>query len=159
MFILHLLPTFLILWVVNILFTAGLIITIAGWAINSVPFITQYKLPIQIVGVLLLVCGVYFKGGYEIEKEWRERVEVLQSKVTEAEQKSTKINTVIKKVYVTKYKVIKKDRIVIQDRIVKEAAVIDKDCKVSPSAISILNDAAKPTKASVEVGPLGKDTK
>jgi hypothetical protein len=127
MFILHYLPDFLILWVVNLALIAGVLVTIAGWFINSIPFINTYKLPIQIVGVLLLVMGVYFKGGYAIEMEWRERVRELEAKVVVSEEKSKKINTVIKKVYLTKVKVIRKDRIVIQERIVKEAAEIDRE--------------------------------
>jgi hypothetical protein len=47
----------------------------------------------------------------------------------------------------------------VQERIVREAAVIDKNCKVPPEAISILNEAAKPTKATVTVEPLKKDEK
>jgi hypothetical protein len=42
---------------------------------------------------------------------------------------------------------------------VREAAVIDKNCKVPPEAISILNEAAKSTKATVTVEPLKKDEK
>lgn len=159
MFILHYLPDAFILWVVNTVLIAGILATIAGWFIKFVPVINTYRLPIQILGVLLLVAGVYFKGGYAIEMEWRDRVKELEEQVRQSEEKSKEINTVIKKVYVTKVKIIRKDRVVIQDRIIKEAAVIDKDCKVSPSAISILNDAAKPTKATVEVGPLGKEEK
>jgi ABC-type glutathione transport system ATPase component len=56
-------------------------------------------------------------------------------------------------------KVIKQDKIVVQERIVREAAVIDKNCKVPPEAISILNEAAKSTKATVTVEPLKKDEK
>ena len=149
MFILHYLPDALILWVVNTVLIAGILATIAGWFIKFVPLINTYRLPIQIAGVLLLVCGVYFKGGYAIEMEWRERVKELEDKVAKSEEKSKEINTVIKTEYITKVKVIRKDRIVIQDRIVKEAAEIDKNCKVSPSAISILNDAAKPNKATI----------
>jgi ribosomal protein L7/L12 len=103
--------------------------------------------------------GIYWKGGYSVEEDWRKRVEELQAKVDATEKKSTEINTVIKTVYRNKIKIIKEDRIIIQDRIVKEAAEIDKNCKVSPKAIGILNDAAKPTKATVEVGTLGKDEK
>jgi len=155
MFILHYLPDFLILWVVNLLLIAGVLVTIAGWFINAVPFINKYKLPLQIAGVLLLVCGVYFKGGYAIEMEWRERVKELEDKIVKSEEQSKKINTVIKKVYLTKVKVIRKDRVVIQDRIIKDAVEIDKECKVSPKVISILNDAARSSSAI----PLAEDKK
>lgn len=159
MFILHYLPDAFILWVVNTILIIGILATIAGWFIKFVPIFNKYRLPLQIAGVLLLVCGVYFRGGYAIEMEWRERVAKLETQIKEAEAKSKEINTEIKKVYITKYKVIRKDRVVIQEKIVKEAAAIDKECKVSPSAISILNEAAKPLKATVEVGPLKKDEK
>lgn len=159
MFILHYLPDALIIWVINAVLMAGIIATIAGWFIKFVPFINTYRLPIQVAGVLLLVVGVYFKGGYAIEMEWRERVEKLQAQIDESEKNAKKINTVIKKVYVTKIKVVRKDRVVIQERIATAASEIDKDCKVSPKVISILNDAAKSNTSIVEIGPIGKDKK
>ena len=159
MWLLHLLPSSFLLWIINILLVVGIIGIMLGFLIKFIPFVNEYRIPIQIASIIVFCLGLYWKGGYSVEQDWRKRVDELEAKVDESEKKSTEINTVIKKVYVTKTKIIKQDRIVIQDRIVKEAVEINKDCKVSPKAIAILNDAAKPTRATVEVGPLIKEDK
>jgi len=80
----------------------------------------------------------------------------MEAKVAEAEAKSVKTNTVIKKVYVDRVKVIKQDVVVVQEKIREVEKLIDKDCRVAPEALDLLNQAAKPRKATVEVGPLEK---
>jgi hypothetical protein len=91
---------------------------------------------------VLLVAGVYFKGGYSVEMEWRAKVAELESKVAVAEQKSKEANTQIQTVYVDRVKVVKEKQIVIQEKLKTVEVKIDANCKVVPEAIDILNDAA-----------------
>jgi hypothetical protein len=91
---------------------------------------------------VLLVSGVYFKGGYSVEMEWRAKVAELESKVAVAEQKSKEVNTQIQTVYVDRVKVVKEKQIVIQEKLKTVEVKIDANCKVVPEAIDILNDAA-----------------
>jgi hypothetical protein len=65
---------------------------------------------------------------------------------------------VIKKVYLDRVKVVKQDVVVIQEKIREVSNVIDRDCKVSPEAVNLLNQAAR-RKPTVEVEPLKKDDK
>lgn len=97
MWILHFLPDALILWFTNLLLLAGIVLTVAGFFIHRIPFpiIYQYQLPFKIAGVLLLVLGVYFRGGYAIEIEWRERVAQVEARLKEAEKKSAEENVKI----------------------------------------------------------------
>ena len=159
MWLLHLLPDGFILFIVYLVLIAGGVLTALSYLVKWIPGVSAYKLPMRIGGILLLICGVYFYGGYSTEMIWRERVAEMEAKVAKAEQKSAQVNTVIKKVYVDRIKRVTEQKIVIQDRIVKEKEIIDKDCRVPPEAISILNSAARAPKATVEVGPLQKDEK
>lgn len=159
MWLLHFLPDSFILFIVYCVLAAGAVFTLASYLVKWIPGISAYKLPMRIGGIFLLICGVYFYGGYSTEMIWRERVAEMEAKVAEAEQKSAKVNTVIKKVYVDRVKRVTEQKVVIQDRIVKEKEIIDKDCRVPAEAISILNSAARGPKATVEVGPLQKDEK
>lgn len=110
MWILQLLPDSLILWFCNILLLAGIVLTLLGFFVHKIPFLYQYQLPFKIIGIVLLTGGVYFRGGYEIEKTWRERVAELENKVVIAENKSAVVNTVFR------------DRVVYRDKIVREQA-------------------------------------
>lgn len=159
MWILHLLPDSFILWVTNILLLVGVAATVAGFFAHRIPLVWQYQLPFKVTGVALLVLGVFFRGGYAVEMDWRERVAELEAKVAASEEKSKQTNTVIKKVYIDRVKVVKQDRVVIQDRIVKEKELIDKDCRVSAEAVNVLNAAAKTRTGTVTVGPMQVEEK
>ena len=111
--------------------------------VNFIPPLKIYKTPIQLIGSLLAIAGVYFYGSYATEMEWRDKVKEAEAKVAIAEAKSQEVNTVIKKVYVDKVKVIHDTKIVIQEKIVNVAEKMDAKCEVIPEALDILNEAAK----------------
>ena len=136
-------PDGFIVWVINAVLLTGLVATLASFFIKFIPFVNSYKLPIQILGIVLLAIGLFFKGGYATEMMWRDRVAAMEEKVAAAEVKSAKTNTVIQKVYVDKVKVVKDTQYVIQERIKEVEKLIDKDCRVAPEAVDIHNDAAK----------------
>ena len=111
--------------------------------VNFIPPLKIYKTPIQLIGSLLAIAGVYFYGSYATEMEWRDKVKEAEAKVAIAEAKSQEVNTIIKKVYVDKVKVIHDTKIVIQEKIVNVAEKMDAKCEVIPEALDILNEAAK----------------
>lgn len=159
MWLLHLLPDSLILFIVYALMGLGALGIIAGFFIKFIPWINIYRTPIQIVSIILFCGGVYWYGGYTTEMLWREEVAKLEEKVAESEKQSVKTNTVIKKVYVDRVKIVKQDVVVVQEKIREVEKLIDKECRVAPEAIQLLNQAARPTQGTVEVGPLKKDDK
>ena len=103
MWILHFLPESLILFVTTSLLLAGIVTT----TIAFLPALAQYRIPTQVLGIALLVAGVYFRGGYAIEQEWRERVAEMEQKVAEAQAESQKVNETVKTKVVTKTQVIR----------------------------------------------------
>ena len=159
MWLLHLLPESFILFLTYCLIGAGTAGLLASWFITFIPFLNIHRKWIQIASILLLVSGIYWYGGYTVEKIWRDEVAKLEEKVREAEAKSAVVNTEIEIVYRDRVKVVKQDVVVIQEKIREVEKVIDKGCVIAPEAISILNEAAKPKKGTVEVGPLKKDDK
>jgi len=142
-FLLSFLPDSFLLWVINLILLVGLAGTLSSYFIRFIPPLFPYAGLIKTIGIVLLVVGVYFRGGYGVEMEWRQKVAELESKVAKSEEKSKEINTVIQKVYVDKVKVVKDVQIVIQEKIVEKTKIIDAECKVAPEALEILNEAAK----------------
>jgi hypothetical protein len=141
------LPDSFLLFVFYSLFFAGAALIVASWWVSFIPLIRQYRFPTQVIGILVFAGGSYLLGGFGIEQVWRERVKELEGKVKAAEEKSQKINTVVKEKIVYKTKVIKQQETVYVDRIKEVATKIDAKCDVEPEAIDILNKAATdPTK-------------
>lgn len=147
MFLLNFIPDALIQLVVNGVLIAGIIGSVVsfffGIFVRWMPWIIPYRMLLQIVSLVLLIAGVYFKGGIGVEMEWRERLRVAEEKVKIAEEKSKEVNTVIEKVYVDRIKKVKDTQIIVQEKIVEKEKIIDAECKVPKEAINILNDAAK----------------
>lgn len=147
MFLLSFIPDALIQLIVNGVLIAGIVGSVVsfffGFFVRWMPWIIPYRMLLQILSLVLLVAGVYFKGGVSVEMEWRERLRVAEEKIKVAEEKSQQVNTVIEKVYVDRVRTVKDTQIVVQEKIVEKEKIIDAECKVPKEAIDILNDAAK----------------
>jgi hypothetical protein len=147
MFLLNFIPDAFLLWVVNAILIAGIIGTVVafffGFFVRYLPWIIPYRMLLQIVALVLLIAGVYFKGGVGVEMTWRARVADMEAKVAVAEQKSKDANEQIKTVYVDKVRVVKETQVVIQEKIKTVEVKIDSQCKITSDTVDILNDAAK----------------
>ena len=86
---------------------AGITGVLAGWLGKWIPFYGNYVKILQPVGIVLLVLGVWLRGGYDTEMAWRAKVAEAEARVAAAEQKSQETNTVIEEKVVEKTKVIK----------------------------------------------------
>ena len=146
MWILHFLPDSFIQWVVNIVLFAGAGISAVGFFLGWVPGISAFKFPLKIIGVVLLVAGAYFKGGYSTEMEWRARVAEMEAKVKVAEAKSKKANAQVQTKIVTKIVKIHDKAAKAKTIIQQNKEVINRDCKLSDEAISAYNFSITKTK-------------
>ena len=133
---------------------AGVTGVLAGWLGKWIPFYGNYVKILQPVGIVLLVLGVWLRGGYDVEMSWRAKVAEAEARVAVAEQKSQETNTVIEQKVVEKTKVIKgKTEYITQylDReVVKKEEIIKyiEQCPVPKEIIDIHNQAAEMNKAA-----------
>ena len=141
-------------WVYWAIIAAGITGVLAGWLGKWIPFYGNYVKILQPVGIVLLVAGVWLRGGYDTEMAWRAKVAEAEARVAVAEQKSQEINTVIEQKIVEKTKVIKgKTEYITQylDReVVKKEEIIKyiEQCPVPKEIIDIHNQAAEMNKAA-----------
>ena len=152
MWLLHLLPTSFILWIVNLLLLVGLLGIILGFFIKFIPIVNTYRLPIQIASIIIFCTGIYWQGGYSVEQAWRERVEEMEAKVAAAESKSKETNTKIVTKVVTKTQVIRTRGEDIVKYVDREIVKYDTkfapggQCEIPKEFIKALNDAAEAPK-------------
>ena len=152
MWILHFLPDAVILWICNIVLLAGIALTVTAFFIQRIPIINQYRTPAQVLGIALLVAGVYWRGGYAIEQEWRERVAEAEARVAAAEAKSAEENVKIVTKVVTKTQVIRTRGETITKYIDREIVKYDTkfapggQCEIPQEFIKAINDAAEAPK-------------
>lgn len=147
MWVLNILPDFLLGVFVNLIILlglAGVVVSAAfKYVIKYFPQIIPYRTALQIASVVLLALGVYLKGGQVVEEKWRARVAELEAKVAIAEEKSKVANETVKTVFVDKVKIVKEQQVVVQEKIKTVEVQIDSQCKITADTVDILNQAAK----------------
>ena len=146
MWMLAFLPDAFLVWIINTILIVGIVGFVAsfffGFVVRWIPTIAPYHLLIQVISIVLLVGGVYFKGGYSVEMAWRERVAELEAKIAISEKKSKEVNEKIVTVYKDRVKVVKETQIVVQEKIKTVEVKIDSQCKITADTVDILNQAA-----------------
>jgi uncharacterized membrane protein YeaQ/YmgE (transglycosylase-associated protein family) len=148
MWMLSFVPDSLLIWIVNTILVIGAVGSFLSFFVlhkilNKIPALAPYYLLIQVVSAVLLIAGIYFKGGYDVEAGWRDKIRVAQEKAALAEQQAKEANVKLDAEIKKKQRVVKENTIVYRDRIREIEKIIDKECKVAPEAIDIHNAAAK----------------
>ena len=143
MWMMHLLPDSFLIWIINLLLVGGLIGIVVGFFGSKIPFVSTYARIIQIASIIVFCIGVYWKGGYSVEADWRQRVAELEEKIKDAEEKSRQTNVVIETKYRDRVKTITETRERVVEKIKEREKVINAKCELDPSVISILNEASK----------------
>lgn len=148
MWLLSFLPDF----VIHLILLAGIAGTIAGFVLGFIPFVKTYKLPIQVIGILLLSLGLWLQGGLANEAKWQLRVKEMEAKVAEAEAKSQKVNTVVVEKIVKEKEYIRLQGEKVIQFIDREVKIYDTVCKLGEPAIKAHNMAATNTMSGESSG-------
>lgn len=151
MWLLHFLPDSFLAFVVNALLVLGILSTIlAFFVINPIlrwfPPLSKYVTMAQVVSLVVLTAGVYFKGGYSAEMQWRERVAEMEAKVAAAEKESKEANVALDKKSAEKVKVIKGREIVVKQFIDREVAKYNDQCVIPKAFVDAHNMSAEQPK-------------
>ena len=141
-------PDSILIYAVNILLVVGIISAFVSFfiihrVVRWIPAIAPYHLMLQIISAVLLVGGIYFKGGYGVEIMWRERVAELEEKIKVSEEKAKEANAQVVVQYRDRVKVVTDTKVVIQEKIKEVEKIVDGQCKIAPEALTIHNDAAR----------------
>lgn len=140
---LSLLPDSIFIWITYGLMGLGLALYIISKLVTWIPLISQYKLPAELIGVVVLVIGSFLFGGYGVEMSWRAKVAELQEQIKVAEAKSQEVKVQIQEKIVYKTKVVKEKETVYVDKIIEIAKEVDAKCEVDPRIVEQINKAAE----------------
>ena len=139
MFLTNLLPD----WVFYFILLAGLAGLIISFFIKAIPFVNNYRIPLQLASVVLTVLGVWFAGGIAKDKEYRLEIEAAQKRAEAAEQKAKDATARVEYVFQDKVKIVKETQLIVQEKIRDLSIKIDDQCRVIPEVIDIHNQAAR----------------
>lgn len=155
----NLLPASVVHWLNTLIIILGLVGVSAGFLGRWIPFFFQYAPLCRVAGTILLVIGVYFKGGEDIDSAWQARVDKLQSQIAVAEEKSKAATDRLNEEVKRSKDNVRNNTAAIKGQIAQNAKQLDAECRVSNAAIEIHNEAAQNRKPTVTVTFDGKITK
>ena len=119
---------------------AGVLGIIASWFFGFMPFISQYKLPIQIISILVLVFGIWIEGANSNNNSWLLKVKELEVKLAQAETQSAQVNTILVEKILEKDKTIKDNKNEIKTAINK---YVSDECRLSNAAVVLYNSSSQ----------------
>jgi len=148
MFILHFLPDAFLAFVVDAVLISGVLATVLTCfllkhVIRLIPALSPHVKIAQIASIILLLSGVYFKGGYSSEMAWRERVREMEARVAQAEAQSAEANAKLDSKGKEKIKIIREKGIIIKQYVNREVAKYDNTCVIPGAVVKAHNAAAE----------------
>jgi cell division protein FtsX len=130
-------------WIWPVIAVIGLVSNLFFRVVSKLPYLKQISMIGRPVSILVLLFGTFMAGGAGVNSVYQQRIKQVQAEVDLANKQSVQTKVRIKKVIVEKIKVVKQTQIKVVHDVQRDAAVIDKECKVAPQAINDLNEAAK----------------
>jgi hypothetical protein len=144
MWFLSFIPDWILQWAIHGLVILGLVLTFIGSLVRFIPVIQPYALVGRQLGIVLLVIGVFFEGGYATEMSYRARIAEMQAKIKEAEIQSAKANEKLAN-EVSKNKELIKEKVNRNAKDIEaKREAINAECKLSDDAWVLYNRAVEP---------------
>jgi len=138
MWMLSFVPDSWLLMAVNGTLIAGVVLTfLSFFVINKIlrwfPPLAGWLNLLQAISIAVLLAGVYFKGSYQTEAEWRSKVAEVETKLKAAEQTSKTENVKIVTKVVTKTQIVRTRG----ENIIKyvDREIVKYDTKFAPGGI------------------------
>ncbi len=152
MWLLEFLPN----WIFHAVLVLGVMAMAASFVLKFIPFVAAYRLPIQAVGLVLIVLGVWFQGAMSNEAAWQARVHEMEQKVAAAEVKSAQETVRIVTRVVTQIQTIK-DTTNANTRYLETqvAQDLDRECTLTNASVLLHNSASHNEMASSANDTLG----
>ena len=139
MWILKFLPNF----VFHLILIGGLLGLGASFVLKFVPFVTQYRVVIQVVASIMIAVGLYMEGAISDNTAWVDRVHEMEKKVAEAEAKSADANTKLVDELAKHKEQIVAAQAATKQAIQQNAQAINKECKLNDISVQMYNQAVK----------------
>ena len=139
MWILKFLPDF----VFHLIFIAGLLGLAASFVLKFVPFVTQYRVPIQVAASIMIAIGLYMEGAISDNTAWVDRVHEMEKKVAKAEAKSADANTQLVTAIAKNKEKIAANQQAVSQAIQQNIQAINRQCTLTDVSVQMYNQAVQ----------------
>lgn len=133
---------FLPFWIFHLIVLAGVGGLIASMVLKFIPFVSMYRVPIQVAAIIALVFGVYMEGGVSNQEKWEARVAEAKLEMAKKDAESAEATTKVVTKYIDRVTVVKENGNAILKEVPKFVSQ-DADAKcVVPNGFVLLHDSA-----------------
>ena len=145
----NLIPNFIFVLIAWLAAAGGLGLFLASKAVRWIPGMSLYKLPAELVGIILLVGGAWMLGGQAADGRWQAKVAEVEAKLKLAEEESARANAEIETKSQEKIKYIRGRTEVVKEYIDREVVKYDTKfmpggiCEIPREFVKAHNDAAE----------------
>jgi len=144
-FLLWLLPDSFVTFAIHAIVIVGLLSYIFIDAISK--YFSSINIQyLKFVSIIVFSYGFYLEGTLSATKVWQDKVEIIEKKLKDAEEKSKVENVKIVTEYKTKTKIVEKKGKDIIQYIDREIVKYDDTCKIPKEFIDIHNKAIEVVK-------------
>ena len=134
--------TFVPAFVFHLALIVGVIGLFVASFLGAFPIIKQYKLPIQLIALVLTIGAVFFQGALAYKHSVAVEVAELKLRLQKAETKSVETNTEIVEKIVTDTQIIREKGKTITEYVDREIVKYDNFCELPAEVINAHNMAA-----------------
>jgi hypothetical protein len=139
MWILKFLPDF----VFHLIFVVGLLGLAASLVLKFVPFVAQYRVPIQVAASIMIAVGLYMEGAISDNTAWVDRVHAMEKKVAEAEARSAESNTRLVTELANNREKIAANQVAVKQAIQQNIQAINRQCRLTDVSVDMYNQAVR----------------
>lgn len=139
------------MWILNILPDAilhsvvilSVLALVASFVFGFIPAIEKYKLPIQVVAIIVLVFGIYLEGGLSERKAWEYKVAQVEKQVEVARADSAEANIKLVEALKENEKLRKDKKYGTQTIVNQVVSKYDGQCVLSNAFIRVHDSASQ----------------
>ena len=147
---------------IHLLFFVGIIGFISSYFVSKIPVIpyvgqidfvstkvfgiAPVATIIRIMSIIVFLIGLYYEGGLAAKERYENQIALLELKVHHSEMKSKDLNQMLEKKIEPEIVYVEQKKRTMTEIVQKNKEVIDRECKLDPLTIKILNSAAKSEK-------------
>ena len=107
MWLITFLPDAMVALVIYTIMIVGAGLLIVSGLTRWFPAVLAYRVPMQVMGIVIFSFGIYLQGGRANEAAWQQRVQDLEVKIAQAEAASAQATVQIVEKVVTKTQVVR----------------------------------------------------
>lgn len=133
---------FLPFWIFHLIVLAGIGGLIVSTVLKFIPFVSTYRLPIQVASIIIFAFGVFMEGGISNQEKWEAKVAEVKLEIEKKNTASAEVSVKIVTKYIDRVTVVKENGDVIKNAVPKFISETDDAKCAVPNGFVVLHDSA-----------------